>query len=84
MGAMTYFVALAFMRSDDDDRIVACEPKEARSAEQAVRMASQMAATQGHCGALAFSRTGDPAIGEFEDAVILRTVGEVDAGLLVG
>ena len=29
-----------------------------------------------------FSRTGDPALGDFEDAVILRTVGEVDSGLL--
>ncbi len=36
----------------------------------------------GHCGAIAFSRTGDPALGDFEDAVILKTVGEVDIGLL--
>ena len=35
-----------------------------------------------HCGAIAFSRTGDPALGDFEDAVILKTVGEVDIGLL--
>jgi hypothetical protein len=37
---------------------------------------------EGHCGAIAFSRTGDPALGDFEDAVILKTVGEVDVGLL--
>jgi hypothetical protein len=84
MGTITYFVALAFMRSDADDGIVACEPKEARNAEQAVRMAGLMAAVEGHCGAIAFSRTGDPAIGEFEDAVILKTVGEVDTGLMTG
>jgi hypothetical protein len=38
-------------------------------------------AEEGHCGAIAFSRTGDPALGEFEDALILKTIGEVDIGL---
>lgn len=83
MGSMTYYVALAFMRSEDGE-IVACEPKEARSSDQAIRMAGTMAATKGHCGAIAFSRTGDPVLGDFEDAVILKMVGEVDAGLLSG
>ena len=83
MATMTYYVALAFTRSEDGE-IVACEPKEARSADQAIRMAGTMAAMEGHCGAIAFSRTGDPALGDFEDAVILRTVGEVDSGLLTG
>ena len=31
-----------------------------------------------HTGALAFSRTGDPATDEFQDAVILARFGEVD------
>jgi hypothetical protein len=84
MATMTYYVALAFMRSQEDGEIVACEPKEARSSDQAIRMAGTMAAMEGHCGAIAFSRTGDPALGDFEDAVILKTVGEVDAGLLAG
>jgi hypothetical protein len=83
MGAMTYYVALAFMRSDDDGgEIVACDPKEARSSEQAIRIAGSLVNTEGHCGAIAFSRTGDPALGDFEDAVILKTMGEVDVGLL--
>jgi hypothetical protein len=81
MASMTYYVALAFVRSEDGT-IVACEPKEARSSDQAIRMASSLAMTEGHCGAIAFSRTGDPALGDFEDAVILKTVGEVDSGLL--
>lgn len=62
--------------------IVACDPKEARSADQAIRMAASLAIEEGHCGAIAFSRTGDPALGDFEDASILKTVGEVDVGLL--
>jgi hypothetical protein len=45
-------------------------------------MAGSLAAKEGHCGAIAFSRTGDPALGDFEDAVILKTIGEVDVGLL--
>jgi hypothetical protein len=83
MGTMTYFVALAFTRSEGGD-IVACEPREARSSDQAIRMAGSLAAIDGHCGAIAFSRTGDPALGDFDDAVILKTVGEVDSGLLLG
>jgi hypothetical protein len=83
MGTVTYYVALAFKKAEDDGGdIVACDPREARSSEQAIRMAASLAKEQGHCGAIAFSRTGDPALGEFEDAVILKTVGEVDAGLL--
>jgi hypothetical protein len=47
-------------------------------------MAESLATTAGHCGAIAFSRTGDPAMGDFADAEILKTVGEVDSGLLAG
>jgi hypothetical protein len=60
--------------------IVACDPKEARSSEQAIRIADSLAKHDGQCGAIAFSRTGDPALGDVEDAVILKTVGEVDIG----
>ena len=81
MATVTYYVALAFMRSEDGD-IVACEPKQAQSADQAIRLAKSLAATEPNFGALAFSRTGDPAIGEFDDAVILKTVGEVDGALV--
>ena len=83
MGMMTYYVALAFRKSDENGGdIVACDPKEARSPDQAIRMANSLAKTEGHCGAIAFSRTGDPALGDFEDAEILKTVGDVDVGLL--
>jgi hypothetical protein len=79
---VTYYVALAFTRSEDEGGIVACEPVEARSSDHAIRTAISLAAKEGHCGAIAFSRTGDPAMGDFEDAVILKTIGEVDSGLL--
>jgi hypothetical protein len=83
MAAVTYYVALAFKKAEDDGGdIVACDPREARSSQQAIRMGASLAVEEGHCGAIAFSRTGDPALGEFEDAVILKTVGEVDIALL--
>jgi hypothetical protein len=82
MATVTYHVALAFKKAEDDGGgIVACDPKEARSSDHVIRLAASLAKTDGHCGAIAFSRTGDPALGEFEDAVILKTVGEVDIGL---
>jgi hypothetical protein len=31
-----------------------------------------------HAGALAFSRTGDPATGEFQDGAVLAQFAEVD------
>lgn len=86
MAVITYFVALAFKRSEDGagDEIVACDPTEARSSEEAIRLAGSLARTEGHCGAIAFSRTGDPALGDFEDAVVLKTFGDVDVGAAAG
>ncbi len=81
MTSVTYYVALAFTLSEEGE-IVACEPKEARSADQAIRMAKALAATEPNCGAIAFSRSGDPALGEFEDATVLNRFGEVDEGLV--
>jgi hypothetical protein len=77
------YAALAFEKAEDDSGgIVACDPKEARSADQAIDMASALAKTAGYCGAIAFSRTGDPALRDFEDAIILKAIGVVDNGLL--
>jgi hypothetical protein len=52
MATITYFVALAFTKSEDGG-IVAYEPKEARSSNQAIRMAGSLAEEEGHCGAIA-------------------------------
>jgi hypothetical protein len=37
--------------------------------------------TPGHIGAIAFSRTGDPMMGEFGDAKLLKTFGHVPMDL---
>ncbi len=78
MGTMTYFVVLPFIRNEDGD-LCAVEPKEARSVEQARRFTASLA--EKHGGAIAFSRTGDPQLGDWEDAEILARVGEVPADL---
>lgn len=74
MESVTYFVALPFDR-DANGILVAGEPREQRSAEAAETAARRMAKTA--AGALAFSRTGDPVRGEFEEAVLLKTYGDV-------
>jgi hypothetical protein len=40
-----------------------------------------MVVTKGHVGAVAFSRTGDPATGDFSDAKVIKKFGEVPGDL---
>ena len=40
-----------------------------------------MARNPAHVGALAFKRSGDPALGTFDEAMILRTFGKVPENL---
>ena len=72
--SVTYFVAMPFVRNDEGD-LVAGEAQDRPSAYAAESLARRMAATT--AGAVAFARTGDPTTGEFEDAVVLKTFGEV-------
>ena len=74
MGNITYYVALGFRR-DEEGELVALEPSEAPTPNAAVSRARSLASKE--AGAIAFSRTGDPDIGEFHDAVVLWQDGEV-------
>jgi hypothetical protein len=80
MPVVTYYVALPF-RYLEDGQIAAGEPQECRDSFKARSIASNMASDPDNCGAIAFSRTGDPAMGEFEDAVIIARLDEVDDAL---
>jgi hypothetical protein len=80
MADVTYYVVLPFVR-DEDGELVAEEGVEAPSAFSAQRRAQAMLANK--AGAIAFSRTGAPSIGEFQDAVILGRYGEVPSDLSV-
>jgi hypothetical protein len=75
MSEVTYYVALPFVAADDG--IAAGEPTECFNPNAAVMRAEALARKEGHVGAVAFSRTGDPATGDFSDATVLRKFGDV-------
>ena len=71
---VTYYVALPFVRNEEGE-LVPGEAQDRQSASAAESLARKMAETS--AGAVAFSRTGEPVSGEFEDAVVIRSFGEV-------
>ena len=79
MAEVTYFVALPFVAADDG--LAPGEPVECLSPNAAVMRAEALSRREGHIGAIAFSRTGDPATGNFSDARIIRKFGDVPADL---
>jgi hypothetical protein len=76
---VTYYVVVPFDRNEQGD-LAAGEAKEVPSAAAAERQARSMATAR--AGAVAFSRVGDPSIGEFQDAVVLAQFGDVDLNAL--
>jgi hypothetical protein len=75
MAEITYYVALPFVAADDG--VAPGEPTECFNPVATIRRAEVLSRQPGHVGAVAFSRTGDPAIGEFGDATVLKKFGEV-------
>ena len=76
MADVTYYVAMPFLQ-DDSGLPIAGAAEECQTSTTALRRAEILARTAGHIGAVAFSRTGDPMIGEFRDARLLKKFGEV-------
>jgi hypothetical protein len=75
MTGITYFVALPFDVADGS--VVVGEPIECLSPIAAIDRAEGLWKILGHTGSVAFSRTGDPATGNFRDATVLRRFGSV-------
>jgi hypothetical protein len=75
MAGITYFVALPFDVAGGS--VVVGEPIECLSPAAAIERAQGLWKVLGHTGAVAFSRTGDPATGNFSDATVLRKFGDV-------
>jgi hypothetical protein len=73
--SVTYYVALPFVRTEDG--IAPGDAQEMPNEGAAIRRAEAMSRVSTNAGALAFKRSGDPAMGSFNDAVILKTFGEV-------
>ena len=72
---MIYYVALPFVRVDGG--LAPGEAVECPHAAAAIRRAETLAGKDTNAGAVAFSRQSMPDLGEFEDAVILKTFGDV-------
>jgi hypothetical protein len=75
MTELTYYVALPFVASEDG--IAAGEATECFNPNAAVMRAEALSRKEGHIGDVAFSRTGDPATGDFSDATVIRKFGDV-------
>ena len=72
---MIYYVALSFTRVEGG--LASGQAVECPHERGAIRRAYEMSCNSANAGAVAFSRQGDPNLGEFQDAVILKTFGEV-------
>jgi hypothetical protein len=75
MSEVTYFVALPFVATDEG--IAPGEAVECFNPSAAVMRADALSRKDGHVGAVAFSRTGNSATGEFSDAKVIRKFGDV-------
>jgi hypothetical protein len=73
--SITYYVALPFVRSEDG--VAAGQGQECPNEKAAIRRAEAMSREPANGGALAFKRTGDPNMGSFSDATVLKTFGEI-------
>jgi hypothetical protein len=74
MAEVTYFVALPVVATDG---IAAGEPTECFNPSAVVMRAEALSRKERHVGAVAFSRTGDPATGDFGDAKVLKKFADV-------
>jgi hypothetical protein len=69
MSEVTYYVALPFVAAD--------EAVECFNPNAAVMRAEALSRKEGVVGAVAFSRSGDAATGDFGDAKVIRRFGDV-------
>jgi hypothetical protein len=72
MAEVTYYVALPFVATDEG--IAAGEPTECFNPLAVIMRAEALSRKDGHIGAVAFSRTGDPATGDFNESSIIRDI----------
>lgn len=70
----TYYVVLSFVEGEDGD-LIAEEPREAQSKGQAEATARALKSQK--AGVIAFSRTGNPDVGEFQPALEIVRFGRV-------
>jgi hypothetical protein len=72
---LTYYVALPFVKSNDG--VAPGHAMECQSEAQALSRTGTMSRDPANAGAIAFKRSGDPMMGDFSDAIVIRAFGEV-------
>jgi len=77
--SVTYYVALPFVKTEDGS--APGQAQECQSAPEANRKAEVMSRDPANTGALSFMRSGDPSLGSFADAAILKKFGDVPENL---
>jgi hypothetical protein len=77
--SVTYYVALPFVRTEEG--FAPGQAQEMPNETAAIRRAEVMSRDESNAGALAFKRSGDPNMGNFGDATVLRTFGDVPENL---
>lgn len=73
--SLTYYVAMPFVQSDGGP--APGQAQECQSEGQALSRAGAMSRDPANAGAIAFKRSGDPMMGDFSDAIVIKTFGEV-------
>jgi hypothetical protein len=75
MSEITYYVALPYVSADDG--FAPGEAIECLNPNAAIMKAEALTPKPGFVGAIAFSRNGDLATGDFGDAKLIRKFGDV-------
>lgn len=73
---MIYYVALPFVRLENGG-LVPREAVECPHSSAVLRRADAMYRSEANAGAVALARIDSPAVGDFEEAMILKTFGDV-------
>ena len=73
--SLTYYVAMPFVRGEEGP--APGQAMECQSEGQALSRAGAMARDPLNAGAIAFKRSGDPMMGDFSDAIVIKRFGEV-------
>jgi hypothetical protein len=73
---VTYYVALPFVRLENGG-LAPGQAVECAHSAAAIHHADAMSRSEMNAGAVAFARSGNPELGEFDDAVVLKSFGDV-------
>lgn len=76
---ITYFVVQTFQRGKKGV-LIADTPRQARDKAHCLLLAEKLSGSRP--SVVAFSRTGDPETGEWEDAVVLYQAGDLPSELM--